>query len=284
MYLIQFSEILEFIKSVPDVIWSALIASIITLSGVFLSNVSNNNRLKLQLQHDAEEKMKERTSALRREVYLTTAEELVKASSHLSNLPQIDVTKLNLADGFQGLFCAAARLQIVAEPKTSLLMGQLSAMYGELIFKLMTDLIPMNEAKIDIEIAESHYNQAQTEISRILSEQRKINESSEQDQSKFRTLQRSFKFEREQSDDHSAERNQGCKRFNQYNIIFQKRLLTEMKQISSKQIEVMIEIRQDLGLTSDIAAIEQHTEMQWSRMETHLNALIAVLQQDLEES
>ena len=121
------------LQSIPAVIWSGVIASLLTLSGVFMSNLSNTNRLKLQLQHDEREKAKERTATLRREVYLRTVEELVRANAHLSGLPQLDITKTNLAEGLQGFASAAARLQLVAEPQTALLVNQLQADYSELV-------------------------------------------------------------------------------------------------------------------------------------------------------
>ncbi len=68
----------------------------VTVGGVLISNGSNTKRLKLQLQHDANEKTKERTAALRREVYLRAVEELVKANAHLATLPQLDLSKTNL--------------------------------------------------------------------------------------------------------------------------------------------------------------------------------------------
>ena len=65
--------VFDFIESVPDVVWAAVIASIITLSGVIAANISNTNRLKLQLGHDSREKEKDRKMTLRREVYLQAA-------------------------------------------------------------------------------------------------------------------------------------------------------------------------------------------------------------------
>jgi len=45
--------------------------------------------LKIQLEHDANEKSKERISLLRRQVYLSIVEELAKANTHLAGLPQV---------------------------------------------------------------------------------------------------------------------------------------------------------------------------------------------------
>lgn len=111
------TDLISFLQSIPDVIWSGLIASVLTLSGVLISNSSNTSRLKLQLQHDAGQKTTERIAALRRDVYLQAAEELTKANTYLGSLSQIDLAKTNASEGMQGFFGAAAKLQLVAEPK-----------------------------------------------------------------------------------------------------------------------------------------------------------------------
>jgi len=269
--------VIAFLKSIPDVVWSGVIASALTLSGVLIANRSSTNRLKLQLEHDASEKAKERTATLRREVYLRAAEELVKANAHLAGLPQIDLSKTNLGDGLQGFFSAAARLQLIAEPKTALLVNQLAAEYGELVFRLMTHLVPVSDAKSDIQIADDLYSKAQAEVNRILSEMTKLNESGRPAPSVFEALDRSLRFQQDQAAKYASKRNDAWERFNQHNITFQKYLLSQLRDIGSKQIPVMIEIRRDLGLTGDLAEIEASMKKQWLRMEAHFDALIAAL-------
>jgi hypothetical protein len=103
------STLVSLLTSVPSAIWSGILGALLALSGVLISNRSNTTRLRIQLQHDAAEKSKERTSSMRREIYLRTVEELVKANSHLSGLPNLDPTKINIGEGLQGFFSAAAR-------------------------------------------------------------------------------------------------------------------------------------------------------------------------------
>jgi hypothetical protein len=76
-------------------------------------------RLIAQHQHDESEMVKERVASLRRDVYLRTVAELNRANAHLANLSQLDAQKVNIADGMQGFFSAAAQLQLVVEPQTA---------------------------------------------------------------------------------------------------------------------------------------------------------------------
>ena len=270
-------DLIAFLKSIPDVIWSGLIASMLTLGGVLIANGSNTNRLKLQLQHDANEKTKERTATLRREVYLRAAEELVKANAHLATLPQLDLSKTNLGDGLQGFFSAAARLQLIAEPKTALLVSQLASEYGELVLKLMTQLLPASRAKSDIQIADDLYSKAQAEVTRLLSEMAKLNESGRPDPQAFQSLDINLKFHQTQTAKYADERNTAWTAFNQNSLAFQRYLLTQLREIGSKQIPVVVELRRDLGLTGDLAEIEAHMKRQWVRMESQFDALITAL-------
>lgn len=272
------NQIIFFFHSVPDVIWSGVIASILTLGGVLVSNRSNTKRLRIQLQHDAAEKSKERTATLRRDVYLQAVEELTKANNHLATLPQCDPTKTNLGDGFQGFFGAAAKLQLVAEPKTALLVNELVATYGEVVLRLMAQLSPLHNTRSDISINDDLYNKTQAQVDRVLAEMAKFNEAAQVDDAIFAALRRSFDGYQTQATKYATDRSAAWDKFNSLNVTFVKQLLKEMRAIGEQQIPVLIEIRRDLGLTTELDAFRRQMESQWNRMSVQLDALIHTLQ------
>lgn len=271
-------QIIEFLRSIPDVIWSGLIASLLTLGGVLISNGSNTKRLSIQLQHDATEKARERTATLRREVYLSAVEELTKANSHLASLPQTDSAKANIAEGIQGFFGAAAKLQLVAEPKTALLVNQLVATYGELLLRLMERAIPLHKTRSDISINDDLYIKAQAQVTRVLVEMTKFNEAAHVNDAVFAALQRSFEGYQAQTLKYAAKRKAAWNKFNCLNVEFCRQLLTEMRIVGEQQIPVLVEIRRDLGLTTELAAFRQQMESQWIRMSAQFDALLRTLQ------
>jgi hypothetical protein len=271
------TTLLALLQSIPNVVWSGLIAALLTLSGVLLSNRDNTKRLRIQLQHDASEKVKERIAVLRRDVYLRVVEELVKASSYLASLPNKDLTKENIGDGLQGFFSAAARLQLVAEPETGLLVSRLQAEYGELALELMSHLVPVGKAKTDIQIADDLYSKANSEVVRVLAEMAKQNESGKPDLGVFQALQSTFAFQQAQTSKYAEERSQAWKRFNDSNIVFQRFLLTRIRELGPKQIPVVVAIRRDLGLTGDLSEFEAEMKLQSQRMQDKLEALISAL-------
>lgn len=272
------TQVIEFILSIPNVVWSGVIASMLTLGGVLISNRSNTTRLRIQLQHDAIEKARDRTAILRREVYLCAVEELTKANSHLASLPQSDPGTTNLADGLQGFFGAAAKLQLVAEPKTALLVNQLVATYGELLLRLMARAIPLHNARSDISINDDLYNKAQTQVSRVLAEMTKFNEAAQVNDVVFAALRRSFDDHQAQATKYASERGAAWDEFNHLNIEFCRQLFTDMRIVGEQQIPVLIEIRRDLGLVTDLATFQQQMESQWNRMSAQFDALLRTLQ------
>lgn len=272
------TSLICFLQSIPDVIWSGLIASVLTLSGVLISNWSNTSRLRLQLRHDSDQKATERTSALRRDVYLLAAEELTKANSYLGSLAQIDLTKTNAAEGMQGFFGAAAKLQLVAEPRTALLVNQLVADYAELLLKLMASLLPLQSLRSDIAICNALYEQAHLEVKRILAEMSKFNESAQTNGAIFAALQRAFDFQQSQSQLYASERSEHWENFNKLNVEFCRSLIPEIQRLGELQIPVLIEIRRDLGLTGNLDTFRVQMQANAERMKNQLENLLKVIQ------
>lgn len=273
----------QLINSVPDVIWSGIIASFLTLSGVLISNRSNTKRLNIQLTHDREEKIKERTLSLRREVCLKAAEELVKLNIYLASLPQQDITKANLAEGFAGFQTASTRLQLVAEPKTTLLAMQLSASYGELCFESMHHLMVLGEAKSEIQIADDLYIKANNEVQRILSAMAQQNETGKPDQHAFDALQRSFQFHQDQALKFAENRSAAWISFNRGNIAFIRHFFLYIREIAPQQMKLMVEIRRDLSLIGDLSEVEEEMQKQLDRMTEKLTEFLQRMESKIAE-
>lgn len=276
-------RLVALLSSIPDVVWSGVIASVLTLSGVLLSNWSNTRRLRLQLHHDSSEKSKERTAVLRRDVYLRVVEELTSVSTYLPSLPRLDVTKSNPADGVRGFLSAAAKLQLVAEPKTALLVNQLVAEYGELFLKILADVMPLQDLQMGIRIHGDMYEEAKAETKRILGEMAKFNETARTDKAVFDALNRALDFSQSRMNEYATKRDQLWAKFNHLNISFSRSVLSEMKRLGKLQNSALVEIRRDLGLTAELDAFEAQMQANWERMERQLTSTIARLQAQEEE-
>jgi len=102
------------LKNIPDVIWSAVIASLLTLSGVLLTSFGNTKRLKSQLLHDSQQRDKERDLSLRKQVYLDTMEAIANAQNILLSLLNIDFSEIELSSRFSETFLSINKCYVIA--------------------------------------------------------------------------------------------------------------------------------------------------------------------------
>ena len=265
------------ILSIPAVIWSGVIASVLTLGGVLLANRSSTTRLRIQLQHESDEKAKQRRAELRKDVYLVAAEELVKANAFLASLPTADFTKLDAASSLQGFFAVAAKLQMVSDTKTAVLASQLVGTYGQLLLKVMQLVRPIQTARSDAQIAKQHYDEAQSEVKRALTAMTAQNESGKAVPEIFAALERSFEFRQKQSVKYGSEQQAALDKAKSLHLDFVSQFIPMVKDIGMKTTTLMIEIRHEFDIESDGAAMERELRAQWQTMDESVDLLLSSL-------
>src|SRR6185503_10057808 len=77
-------QVLDIFERIPDTVWAAVTASLITLGGVWLTNRNSRAQQILFLTHDANVRDKERMMSLRRDIYLPVAEAIANSISLLT--------------------------------------------------------------------------------------------------------------------------------------------------------------------------------------------------------
>ena len=267
------------IRDVPNVVWSGVIAAVISLCGVWISNRSNNERLKLQLAHDAQEKNKERIHSLRSEVYLRVVEYIEATNIHLSSLSNRDLTKSDMSTELQVISGAMAKLKLVAEPQTSKIANELGIAFGVVFMKMLSLLPPLQKEKVDIEISNDFYDDAHNEAKALQKEIDRISQCEAVDYHRLQANQSAFDFKCEQADKYASARSEAYKNYNSELKKFNSILMGEMKSLTEVQLRLMIAVRADLGLTSDLQDLHKQLELQWSVMlanyESSINKVLA---------
>jgi hypothetical protein len=215
-------------------------------------------------------------------VYLQTAEELSKAMSHLGALAQADLTTANPTEGVKGFFAAAAKLQLVAEPKTALLVNQAVGLFGQVIMSLVGSLMPLQKARIDISINHKIYEDIQTEIKRILGDQTKYNETMQNNPPVFEALQKSYQFRQNQSSEYAQREGEAWAQYYKLTIAFSRTLIIEIKRLAEFQIPVWMAIRQDLGLTSDLEEFRNQMLRQLEEMSIKFDSTLQNIEKGMQ--
>ena len=124
--------------------WSGVVGAFVALLGVFIANLQNAKRQKDQHIFDAREKKRDRTVALRKEVYLPLAGALQDAQGFLATLTEIKGEEQEPITKFAA---AAARLTVVAEMSTAILANRVSSDLSKTYYNLLIEARPCREAR-----------------------------------------------------------------------------------------------------------------------------------------
>lgn len=272
------SGIINMLNSIPGPVWGvfgAVAGAALTSITNLISNFGNNKRLALQLAHDAREKNIDRMNVLRREIYLAAIEEMTKASSYFGSIPHKDFNDQNVSVGLSGLYIAAAKLALVAPPGTQEAVDTLGVEYWELTQKVMLRLPPMQLLKAEINLCSTMYDQTMAEVKRIINSMNHLRESGSVDERAMYGLKSSFDFLSEQAAEQAKKRSDANFRFNKLCDDYNKELMSDMMPLALLQAKVVIAIRQDLGIETDVPRMMAHTKQQWSKVSAAVEELFS---------
>lgn len=278
----MFTATINYIAAIPDVVWSGLIASLITLSGVMLSNRSNTKRLILQLKHDAEQKERDRLNNLRRDVYLNCIEEASKVPAYFGKIPMLDPTTTSIGEGLADFISASAKVQMVSQPETANLTAELTTKYGEIFALLLEKASPIHDSNSTIKISGDLYQRNQSEIDRILAEMKLMNESVSHDEARYLALERSLENTKNLVVHFSEEREKAFQFRDEALSDYMQFLFQEMKKTMTLQNEVAACIKRELNIEFDADASKKSSESSYARMSAAVNRLNSYLDSEKE--
>jgi hypothetical protein len=168
----------------------------------------------------------------------------------------------------------------VAEEETAKALNELVIAYSGLLFKLMVNVMPISEQKNQINIIDGHYDEAQIEIKRVLAEMNRRIESGASDERVFNMLDSSFQFQQKRATDLATERNECWKIINEDTKKFALLLMNEMKAIAVLQAPVMVGIRKELDIDTNIESYKELINSSTERVREQLDNFLVSLEQE----
>lgn len=196
---------MDFIRNIPDVVWAAIGASLLTLSGVILSNcISLYQQLK-QLKHDANQRDREREMSLRREIYLPAAEAFHKSHNLLMRLADLNIPDKQLDDEFVKDVGVIGKIQVVGTNATVQAVyafyGALGTAYAELFLKRFL----LIKRKNQIELLQDSIDKSFKEQERYNALMNQMNLAGAIDKKTWDVINNAIEFERKQYDQFNTE-------------------------------------------------------------------------------
>ncbi|AMN47182.1 hypothetical protein ACG33_08755 [Steroidobacter denitrificans] len=205
--------------------------------------------------------------ALRRELYLKAVDANVRGLAYFGALPQADFSKPDAELPIRNLLAAGAQLQLVVSQGTVQLVSDVISAYGELQIKLIAKVMPMHNLRTDINLSNAQYENAQSEIKRVLALMSKFNESGQRNSAQFERFNRSFEFASKVSKEAADERSAFWDQMNALHRQYMKDLMPEIKTLSELQIRLLVELRRELNVGGDIDIFMRIMQKQMERME-----------------
>ncbi|MFJ7793247.1 hypothetical protein [Pseudomonas sp. NPDC096950] len=221
-------------------------------------------------------KSQERTASLRKEVYLEAAKKMPQALSTLVDVANKDETFV-ISDDLNDFFYVAAQVQLVAEPATASLINDLVLLYNGVVMTSAFGRDALCAAIIETKRLTKKRDFSLSESERVSHEMQKLADATPADSKVMQALMVSYlKYSAEAHDAKleltEYERKTVLERFRLLQL-----LLPDLKAIAKMQVGVLVGIRSDLGLSSDIDLLNAQSEKQLAAIEhmiEHLDDLI----------
>jgi len=187
--------IVEVISKVPNVIWSAIIASCLTFLGVLWTNKGNEKRQAALLEHEKQKHQLEQKLALKKEVFLNVARSFADILGLFPKLTNLDFTQKDIETQMADHSGIVAKAYLVAKEDSVAAILNYSAETAEAFIKLMKERAIVLEHKNAIEIYRSTISTANYEKDRIISIMKELNLQGHNNQATFDYLNKSYEIE-----------------------------------------------------------------------------------------
>lgn len=269
----------DYLNNIPDLVWSGIFASTITVSGVLFSDWRNSKRL-LQ-QHDFTERENERarTMMLRKEVYLPVAGALSKLQAYMMTLPNRDgESDENPTIEFAE---ACAKLCMVSTTETAILTQRLAADYNVAYLALSSLATGVIQARSDAELHKKYKDKAQAEFDRVSLEIDKFLESANHNEILFEALrQRAEWFEQQRSENAALEAD-ALQRVAVEFASYLHKALDVVAPLSEAGVQLLVCVRRELGQDTDIDQLALAMQESRERTMTHTKLFLLELEKSV---
>jgi hypothetical protein len=186
---------IELISKVPNVIWSAVIASFLTFLGVLWTNKGNEKRQTALLEHEKQKYQSEQKLALKKEVFLNVARSFADVLGIIPKLMNLDFTQKEIEIQMSDHSGIVAKSYLAAKEESVVAILNYSAETAEVFIKLMQERAVALDHKKAIEIYQATIDSAKKEKDRIISMMKELNLQGHNNQATFDYLNKSYEIQ-----------------------------------------------------------------------------------------
>jgi hypothetical protein len=239
------------ISKIPNVIWSAVIASFLTFLGVFWTNKGNEKRQAALLEHEKQKYQSEQKLALKKEVFLNVAGSFADVLGIVPKLINLEFTQKDIEVQMKDHSGIVAKSYLAAKEKSVAEILNYSAETAEVFIDLMKDRAIVLDHKKAIEIYGSTIDKANNEKDRLISIMKELNLQGRNDPATFDYLNKSYETQEGivQRSTASLEEQEGI--LEPLYLEFAKKCMSEHGRLLSLLPPMTIALRGELGNDQD---------------------------------
>lgn len=245
---------------ITDTVVGAVIGSCITLVGVWLTN-----------HYQSKSRKEDREHALKSEIYMAAAEQLVTTKLMLMKLPNISQEEMERSSA-QGV--ATAKLTVVATNETVQAVTELSAAIAQNLLSLLPEKLPLDNLRTDIQILSNQLDGSFQKQNQMLNEMTAYNLRGDSDPRLWQTLQDNFDHHSSQIDKFIQERDSKYTDLNRAMKELFVKCIEASIGLSNLEIKAITCIRKELNMPFNESEYRNTIEATNSKMEAEFSKFL----------
>jgi len=267
-------EIFTLVKLVPDVIWAAIAASLLTLGGVLATNRGSYNRLIKQLTHDANQRDRERRMELRRQVYLEAAEAMTANYLIISMLPNLTITDSYLSKQFSDSAVSISKVNVIGSNDTVKAVSELSTAIATKYLQLTARRLPLVQRQQEINVQNDLLARSAAERGHMIESMKEFNLKGLGDKRLWEVINKNFKFEQNRCEEYINKIEELKKRNSQEQIKLLLECLEVSKEVSEHFVPAISAIRKEMDIPFDEHAYREILKKSWQASQDSIGKFI----------
>ncbi|PRE09676.1 hypothetical protein [Burkholderia multivorans] len=250
-FAIIVTAVLDWLKLVPNVVWSGIVGSLVTVVGVLFTNLGLSKRHREQLAHSARESAVEREMDLRRDIYIPAIEATVVAFSAIGSMSDPTVKQSDVNEKFSDALAKIGKANAIATAETVHAIGDLTDGIRELFTRLIITRQPILALHGRMTAENGVVDRAVGDHGRWVQIQTELLFQGPLDPQKAAFLAGQINFTQGQIDQWSDKRSVSALELNLAQVEFLKTLLQLQPSVSRKVNVACVSIRRELALAGD---------------------------------
>ncbi len=213
---------------------------------MILTNRTNLKNLRTQLDHDREQRSKDRSLSMRREIYLAAAEAIASAMNTVARYGDLSLSQNELTAEYRAKSDQISKIHVVASEETALRFIAFMRDLGATFIKLNIQRMELSSARAHMQTLIQRINSHNASRDHYLELMKKFNVDGTMDEQRMAVLESGFKFEQESATKVALEHDALLEELRPKHLAFVETCQSENMRLSRSLLPLIESVRAEL--------------------------------------